>query len=163
MAGTAKFKLATKPQSESRIRKALPSDAAQLEALYHLLVKDPDVRVLATRIQEMNDNPLHKLLVVESGGRIVGTGLLIFCLDALFSVQPTAVFDNLVIHPDWRRRGLARQLLEHVIRLCAEKDCSKLTITSTLDRTEAHKLFRSLGFHDNKKLTFIKYNKDLKK
>jgi ribosomal-protein-alanine N-acetyltransferase len=58
---------------------------------------------------EVTDNPAARAWVVELGGQVVG-------MMVLWQIIDEAHIATLAIHPDYRERGLAKQLLVHALR-----------------------------------------------
>ena len=52
---------------------------------------------------------------------------------------------NVYTHPDYRRRGLARQLMEALLEWCEENGIHSVLLRASADGKE---LYRSLGFQD---------------
>ncbi len=53
---------------------------------------------------------------------------------------------NVVVHPDARRRGLARTLLEKLISISEQQGASMLSLELRVSNVPARKLYESLGF-----------------
>ena len=53
---------------------------------------------------------------------------------------------NVATHPAWRRRNLARQLIEHVLRCARARRARLLTLEVRRSNTPARKLYEDLGF-----------------
>lgn len=62
--------------------------------------------------------------------------------------------ENVVTDAAYRRRGLARQVLQEAIRIAREKGCYKVMLQSGAGRTQAHALYESLGFDGQAKRAF---------
>jgi ribosomal protein S18 acetylase RimI-like enzyme len=83
------------------------------------------------------------ILVAEFGGRIVGTVQLDH--DTMPNQRHRAEVRKLLVHPDFRRRGIARVLMAEIEAHARELDRSLLTLdTRTGDAAEP--LYRDLGF-----------------
>lgn len=83
------------------------------------------------------------ILVAEAGGRIVGTVQLDH--DTMPNQRHRAEVRKLLVHPDFRRRGIARALMIAIEGHARELDRSLLTLdTRTGDAAEP--LYRDLGF-----------------
>jgi ribosomal protein S18 acetylase RimI-like enzyme len=59
-----------------------------------------------------------------------------------------AFLDHLVVAEDWRRRGVARALMQHAIEVAAAAGASRLDLTASERKAEARALYASLGFHE---------------
>lgn len=53
---------------------------------------------------------------------------------------------NVAVHPDYRRRGIARQMLQYFIDLAAEECCRILVLEVRRSSLGAQALYKSLGF-----------------
>ena len=83
------------------------------------------------------------LLVARSGGRIVGTVQLGY--DTLPNQPHRAEVSKLLVHPECRRRGIARALMAELERQAPRLGRSLLTLdTRTGDKAEP--LYASLGY-----------------
>lgn len=54
--------------------------------------------------------------------------------------------DQLGVRPDWRRQGIARALVQEVLREAASREVTDVEISSWAWNTEAHDVFAALGF-----------------
>lgn len=53
---------------------------------------------------------------------------------------------NIATHPDWRRRGLARRLLEHALSALDERSAAAVFLEVRVGNSGAIALYRELGF-----------------
>ena len=60
-------------------------------------------------------------------------------------------------HAGFRRRGLAKALMEHVLDYAWQQDCTEVMLLSGADLTAAHKMYEGLGFNRHRRTGFIKY------
>lgn len=80
---------------------------------------------------------------IESG-RIVGN----VTVRRLSSFGHGWMIGNVAVDPVWRRRGIARQLMQAAIDLAREQDADWISLQVRSDNASAHDLYRSLGFED---------------
>jgi ribosomal protein S18 acetylase RimI-like enzyme len=126
------------------IRQAVADDAEAIAGLIGLV--DPDLLVSEISPAERRER-FHELLaagrnvvfLAEAGGAAVGE--LTF---ALGHPNPTAI--GFSVHPAWRRRGVARQLLEHGLAWADEQRIHKLTAEVFPHNEPALALLHQLGF-----------------
>lgn len=83
------------------------------------------------------------LLVAQQGGRIAGSVQLGY--DTPPNQPHRAEVSKLLVHPDFRRQGIAKALMAELERLASERGRSLLTLdTRTGDKAEP--LYASLGY-----------------
>lgn len=79
------------------------------------------------------------VLVALDGSLIVGTGILV-----LRGLEGEIV--RMSVHREYRRRGIARQLLAELIHLGTENGVSRIVVETNARWTEAHNLYEDSGF-----------------
>ena len=55
------------------IRRTQPDDAGYLQRLYSQLVDSAFITVLPARLEELQHDPVHELLVAEYGGTVIAS------------------------------------------------------------------------------------------
>lgn len=64
-------------------------------------------------------------------------------------VEPELQIANIVIHPDFRCRGLGRRLLQTLIQDAKAQGCSQATLEVRAGNAHAQALYRAAGFVEN--------------
>jgi ribosomal-protein-alanine N-acetyltransferase len=77
--------------------------------------------------------------VIKVGGRLVGYG-------GFWHVLDEAHISNVAIHPDYRRQGLGRMLLTHLLEEAAAKGATAATLEVRRSNVAAQKLYAGFGF-----------------
>ena len=139
------------------VRRAGPQDADEVARLYAQLVANPALRVLPERLAELEAAPDTALFILEHGGRLLGTVLVVLCADAMFGRRPFAVVENIVVDAQARGQGVGAALLRAVDRFCLAADCSKIMLLSAAERVDAHAFFERAGYAGDRKRGFVKY------
>ena len=88
---------------------------------------------------ELTANDYAHYIVAELDGRVVGYG-------GMWIVFEEGHVTNIAVHPDYRRRGVGRRLLEALIQRAAERGCDRMTLEVRKSNTPAQQLYRSFGF-----------------
>lgn len=145
--------------ADAHVRQAHPDDAHSIDTLYRLLVPGSPVHVDPFRLAALQADPRAFLLVAEAEAHILGTAFLCLCPDPMYGAQPFAVVENVVVCAAARGRGIGGALLHAVETLALEADCSKIMLSSSSQRTDAHAFFCRAGFQASK-LGFVKYRRD---
>ncbi|MDT4879514.1 Acetyltransferase (GNAT) family protein [compost metagenome] len=96
----------------------------------------------------MNDSDCVQILAAEhkESGQVLGCATAIIdqrapapnCLNGL-----SGWVQSVVVEPQWRNRGIARQLMQHVLRWFANRDVGTVILQST---EAAGSLYQALGF-----------------
>jgi len=83
----------------------------------------------------------------RQGGRVVGRAFLYILRNDLHD-RPFGFLEDVHVDPDCRGRGLATELVQHVIAEARKRGCYKLIAASRHERAKVHDLYRRLGFRD---------------
>lgn len=90
-------------------------------------------------IEEELDKPLARLWVAEVDGRLAAFGIQWF-------VVGEAQLANIAVHPDFRGRGLGKQMMIHLLENARAEGMEKMTLEVRTGNTAAHDLYLKLGF-----------------
>ncbi|MDX1345505.1 MAG: GNAT family N-acetyltransferase [Sedimenticolaceae bacterium] len=102
-----------------------------------------DAEKLFERIRSYPDYQLH---LCEHDGRLAGTFALLIMDNLGECGTPSGVVEDVVVEPEFQRRGVGRAMMEHALGICRQKGCYKMMLSSNLRRTGAHAFYESLGF-----------------
>jgi hypothetical protein len=61
------------------------------------LAGNPEIGVWPEQIEKISSEPQTALFIIEADGEIQGTALASICSDVMFTTQPFAVIENVVI------------------------------------------------------------------
>ena len=95
------------------------------------------------RIEAMLEHDAADLLVARDGGELVGMATLVVV------PLPSGLrghVEDVVVDSSMRGRGIARQLLETMTRMAAERGLRTLDLTSRPTRVSALRLYEAVGF-----------------
>ena len=109
-----------------------PDDAKQRSAL-RMLLSDPS---------------LGTIYVARQGGRVVAMASLIRTLSTAEG-GAAALFEDLVVLPDYRGRGIATALVQFVIAEARKQGLKRLSLLTDGDNARAQALYRKAGFTDS--------------
>jgi ribosomal protein S18 acetylase RimI-like enzyme len=89
-----------------------------------------------------------RVLVARSDDRLVGVGVSrITLLPPFFADRRRGFIQDVYTHPDYRRRGIARRLVEALLEWLGEQQVSTVELTVAVNNPEAIRLWERLGFH----------------
>ena len=141
------------------IRKAIESDLEEILDLYHYLFKEEDYSDSISFKDKWDEilklNGLVYFVATENG-KIVSTCNIMVIPNLSRGQRSYALIENVITHPDYRRKGYGRLVIEKAINQAKKKNCYKVMLlsTSSPDRFAAHKFYEQLGFDGNSKRGF---------
>ena len=70
--------------------------------------------------------------------------------------SPVAFLEGLYVEPGHRRKGVARALVDSVVKWALTQGCEELASDSLLDNTDAHIAHRALGFEETERVVYFR-------
>jgi ribosomal protein S18 acetylase RimI-like enzyme len=147
------------PKSNNTIiRQATENDLDGLLDLYtHLNPDDAPLPPRARVVElwkEIVADPALTYFVAEQEGKLVCSCNLTIVPNLTRGARPFGVIENVITHPDFRRQGLAKRVLNHAVDAARQAGCYKVMLMSGTKRAEAHALYEKVGFRKDTKLGF---------
>ncbi|MBR6184985.1 MAG: GNAT family N-acetyltransferase [Clostridia bacterium] len=143
-----------------QIREAEKGDLSALLTLYlHLhetRVPDMDARVMGVWESIMRDKNHHLIVCVEEG-KIVSSCVCVVVPNLTRNARPYALIENVVTHPDFRRKGLASACLARAAEIAKEKNCYKIMLLTGAKDVSTLDFYRKAGFNSSDKTAFIQW------
>ncbi len=106
------------------------ADSAKQETALRLIFADPS---------------LGRLYVARDGSRVVAMASLLFTVSTAEGGK-AALFEDLVVRPDYRKQGIGARLLEYVIAQARAEGVLRMTLLTSMQNEQAQVLYRRLGF-----------------
>lgn len=88
--------------------------------------------------------PAGCLFCFRGEGKVVGFATVYFSFTSTIAAK-VAVLNDLYVLPDFRGKGIGRQLIEHCRRYAAEKGAARLQWITAPDNEQAQKLYDSMN------------------
>lgn len=132
------------------IRAARAADSA---AVYRLIVQlqqfagaevAQEAALVRQFVQALAD-PRFRAFVAVRSGAVQGV-ITLWLRESLFHKGPVALIDELIIDEGGRGRGVGAQLVDHVVRYCAELGCAEVEVTTETDNRAARAFYAKCGF-----------------
>ena len=144
------------------IRPILETDLDELFALYaHYTAEHNRPGLSEDRMaeiwREVERNPGVAYFALELEGRIAATCILSITQSFIRGGSGYGIIEHVVTHNEFRRRGLAKALMEYVMVYAWNKDCTEVMLLSGRDLAPAHKMYEQLGFDKHQRTGFIKF------
>lgn len=136
------------------IRRATPEDAPSIRAIWHVIA--------AEKIYSAIDHPFtleqerayiaalserEGVFLAEHAGRVIGFQSLDLWERFIHAMNHVGTVGTEIL-PEWRGRGIGRQLAAHTFAFAREHAYEKLVIFVRASNTNAQKFYRSLGFQE---------------
>jgi GNAT superfamily N-acetyltransferase len=141
------------------IRPIRAEELDDLLALYRHLHPDdpelsatPDVAALWQHI--CHDRSLH-YLGAEVGGRLVATCMLAIIPNLTRAARPYGLIENVVTHPEFRRRGIGATLLRAAQQIAWERQCYKVMLLTSRKDEATLRFYEQAGFEAGVKTGFV--------
>lgn len=130
------------PQADTDVR-LQPMQVEDLDtvlAIERLSFSTPWSRAMF--VTELANRKMSRLLIARSGDTartIVGHLAFRIIIDEMHIIL-------VAVHPEWRRRGIARRMLEHAMAQARDAACHKATLEVRASNIAAQRLYFRLGF-----------------
>ncbi len=134
---------------------------ALLELYHHLHTEDaalPPRPQLEAIWKSIENRPDIHYFVLEVDGRVVSSCNLTVVPNLTRGARPFAVIENVVTHPDYRRRGLATALLRHALEIAWSSGCYKVMLMTGRKDPATLRFYEQAGFKPGVKTAFIATN-----
>jgi GNAT superfamily N-acetyltransferase len=140
------------------IRMAVKEDLNKILDLYKFLFPDEDYT--------LNENYTHtwesilrnadvlRYFVCEEENKIICSACISVIPNLTRNNRPYAVIENVITHPDYRRKGYGRRLMQKCIDYAKSRNCYKIMLLSSAFRRDAHNFYKNLGFDSESKHGF---------
>jgi GNAT superfamily N-acetyltransferase len=141
------------------LRAIRPDELSSLLDLYrHLHPNDPALPAdfdVEGHWQRICANPLLHYFGAEVEGVLVSTCTLTVIPNLTRSAKPYGVIENVVTHPEFRRRGIGTSLLRFTLQFAWAHDCYKvMLLTGRMDPTTL-RFYERAGFKAGVKTGFV--------
>jgi GNAT superfamily N-acetyltransferase len=130
---------------------AVPGDVPQLVELLgilftqeHELSPEPEKQRRALELI-LADPSRARIYVARQGGKAIAMAALHFSTSTAEGGK-VAGLEDCVVHPEHRRKGIGKALLEYVIAQARAEGVLRVMLLTDGDNTRAQALYRKLGF-----------------
>jgi GNAT superfamily N-acetyltransferase len=118
---------------------------------------DPHLPLAAAEIvwSEMLANSNVSVVIGVDLGAIVSSCMLGVVPNLANGGRPFAVIEHVITAPSHRRKGFGRAVLEFTLAVAWSRQCYKVVLLSGAERSEAHRLYESVGFRSDTERGFV--------
>ena len=104
--------------------------------------------------KEIVDSPYLTLLLAEDADALVGSCYLNITPNLSRNAKPYAVIENVITHPDHRRKGIGTQLMQEATQLAEASGCYKIMLLTGRDG-DVQNFYSNTGFKSGSKTAFV--------
>lgn len=128
-----------------------------LDLYKHLSPTDPrpDGERLQQVWQQLFNDPKITCWVVDREGTLVSSCILVIVPNLTRNARSYGLIENVVTHADYRRQGIGKRLMQHVLQFAWSQNCYKVMLMSDVKRKEAHQFYEQVGFSRDRKVGFL--------
>jgi GNAT superfamily N-acetyltransferase len=142
---------------EPTIRPAMRDDLPGVLALYrHLHPDDPklELTVAEPAWSSLLSSGLTTLFVADAAGLLASSCTLAIIPNLSRGGRPYGVIENMVTHPDFRRAGLGRAVLQAALDAAWKADCYKVMLATGSRQEATSRFYEGAGFSRDGKTCF---------
>ncbi len=93
----------------------------------------------------MDNQETGQLLVIKTDEKCIGMVNLLYTISTAMGGK-VAILEDMVIHPDFRNKGLGSILLKHAINFAQQHGCMRITLLTDSDNFKARNFYSKMGF-----------------
>ena len=133
------------------IRRACPDDIPDLcSLLAELFTQEadfsPDFERQRRGLRLILDNPeVGRIYRATQSGAVIGMVAILFTVSTAEGSR-AAWLEDMVVHPDWRGRGVGRQLLNHALAEAKMAGCTRITLLTDAGNHRAMRFYLCARF-----------------
>jgi GNAT superfamily N-acetyltransferase len=98
------------------------------------------------------------VFVAVEGERVAATCMLITAPNLLRGGRRHGYLDNVVSHPDFRRGGYGRAVIEAALQAAWDKDCHHVMMQSGRQDPAVHRFYKDRGFLPGLRTAYVVHN-----
>jgi protein tyrosine phosphatase (PTP) superfamily phosphohydrolase (DUF442 family)/ribosomal protein S18 acetylase RimI-like enzyme len=146
---------------------ALADDLSQLLSLYHYMNADDPILpvddVLNQHWQSILSNDALFYVVARDANRVVSTCALTLIPNLTRSARPYGLIENVVTHPDYRKRGIGTRVLQNALDIALSHNCYKVMLLTGRKDEETLRFYEKAGFVRGEKTGFVSRRNQISK
>lgn len=129
-----------------------------LDLYIHLNKDDPRLELdeqLKNKWLKIFNNENYFYIIGEYKGKIVSSLVLTIIDNLTRNARPYGLIENVVTHPDYRKMGIGRMMLNKALNTSWERNCYKVMLLTGRKDQETLKFYENSGFKSGDKTGFI--------
>ena len=123
------------------------NDLPQLAELYRRFWnEESDLEAMKKQFRNVSGKDTHILLCAADDDRLLGSVMGVVCEELYGDCRPFLVIENMIVHENARRKGVAAALLHELELRAKERSCTQMILVTESDRNDACGFYESNGF-----------------
>ena len=107
--------------------------------------------------QQIMDDPYHHIILAKEREYIISSLVLIIVPNLTHNQRPYGVIENVITHPDYRKKGYATACLNYGKEVAKKADCYKLMLLTGSKEESTIKFYENAGYNKKDKTAFIQW------
>lgn len=144
---------------QDQVRLINADELAKLLSLYQFLNPDDPLLAVDQKLkqhwQDIQADPFIHLFVIEADGELAASCTLVIIKNLTRSARPYALIENVVTHPEYRKKGYGTAVLQKAIQVAKGQDCYKVMLMTGSKNESTLKFYEQAGFKSGEKTGFI--------
>lgn len=132
------------------VRSAQKEDLKQLSVLFNsyrcFYGRDSDLSIATEFLSERLEHKDSTIFIAESENGLLAGFVQLYPTFSSVSAKRAWILNDLYISDDYRRRGVANQLMSQALEYCRENGAAWVSLQTALDNTSAQALYEKIGF-----------------
>ena len=140
------------------IREVADEELFALLRLYAHLHPEDEMLPLGEAAQTwktLRQDPNQQCWGAYWNGSLAATCILIVVPNLTRGGRPYGLIENVVTHPDYRRRGLGTAVLKHALQAAWERGCYKVMLLTGSKTESTLRFYEKAGFERGVKTSFV--------
>jgi len=105
--------------------------------------------------KEVFNEPGRYYLVAEEDGLLVSSCTLMVIKNLTRGGRPFGFIENVVTHPDYRKKGYGTAILHKAVEISKENNCYKVVLLTGRKEESVHRFYEQAGFEKGLKTGYI--------
>ena len=144
------------------IREIQTDELNELLKLYQYLhEKDeplPETDIVEDTWDQISSNPNLKYFGVFKSGKLISSCTISIIPNLTRACRPYGLIENVVTHPDQRKKGYGKEILERAIEFAWVNNCYKVMLMTGRMTEKTFRFYEATGFNRHSKQAFILKN-----
>ncbi len=140
------------------IREVADDELFALLCLYARLHSEEEMLPLGEAVplwKALRQDPNQHCLGAYWNGSLTATCTLVVVANLTRGGRPYGLIENVVTHPDYRRRGLGTAVLKRALQTAWERDCYKVMLLTGSKNEATLRFYEQAGFERGVKTGFV--------